>query len=149
MLLDQLIERQKTLGLSDDEFARQLRISRQLWQKTRTGEQEIGESVVLGVTARFPELQGDVLIFLRQKASRIGATASDNRDGRGRLMPFDRSTLSPADRHRYDRFIAALVDLALGVAEAERERAAANEHEATSPGRGDGDPILEKVRSNR
>ena len=77
MLLDQLIERQKRLDLTDEQFAVVLGVSRQLWQKTRTKEQRIGESVIRGVTNRFPELQGAVLIFLQGRATVTSANATE------------------------------------------------------------------------
>ena len=69
MLLVQLVERQKAMGLTDEEFASLLGVSRQLWQMTRTEKQPIGESIVLGVTRQFPDLREAVHIFLQEKAN--------------------------------------------------------------------------------
>ena len=68
MLLDQLIERQKSLGMIDSDFAELLGVSRPMWQKTRTGVQRIGTSMLRATAARFPELQGAILIYLQSGA---------------------------------------------------------------------------------
>ena len=52
---------------SDREFAMRLGISRQLWQMTRRGQRRIGESLLLAIPVTFPELQAELLMFLREK----------------------------------------------------------------------------------
>lgn len=64
-LLEKLIEKQKTEGLSDKEFAKRLDISRQLWAGTRTGHIPLGMKVLAGVAREFPSLADDVLHTVR------------------------------------------------------------------------------------
>lgn len=60
-LLDALIERQRTLQLSDREFAGKLGISKALWVMTRQRDIPIGISVLAGVVREFGELNNEVL----------------------------------------------------------------------------------------
>jgi hypothetical protein len=74
MLLERLIERQRKDELTDEEFAAVLGVSRQMWQKTRTEEQRIGEAILRGVTRAYPELQPLVLLFLQSDVPELAST---------------------------------------------------------------------------
>lgn len=63
MLLEKL--KLKQGELSDYQFANKLGISHQLWQMTRTGKREISSVILRATTRVYPELDQDVLIFLR------------------------------------------------------------------------------------
>lgn len=65
MLREKLKEIQTREGLSDYKFADKLGVSHQLWQMTRTGKREIGLAVLQGIMRACPELDRDVLFFLR------------------------------------------------------------------------------------
>ena len=62
-LLDQLKEKQTKEDLSDHKFAKKLNTSYQLWQMTRTGDRDIGLTILRGTRA-YPDLALAVLIFL-------------------------------------------------------------------------------------
>jgi transcriptional regulator with XRE-family HTH domain len=51
-------------GLSDREMAEKLGCSRQLYQMARTGKIPLRHKILKGISLAFPELQGDILIFL-------------------------------------------------------------------------------------
>ena len=56
-LLQRLIDKQNELRLTDVEFAKQMRVSRKLWQATRTGRLQIGDKMLSGVFNLF--MSGD------------------------------------------------------------------------------------------
>ena len=74
--LRKLIAIQQSKGLTDHEFAKTLDISRQLWQKTRKGEQRVGEKLLRGAVRKYPYLMGDIIVFLQESAPRDLAAAS-------------------------------------------------------------------------
>lgn len=76
MLLEVLKSKQRQLELSDAAFARRLNVTRQHWQMTRTGDLQISERILRGVVGAFPELQADVLLFLRGDASVLAVSDS-------------------------------------------------------------------------
>ncbi len=65
MLIERLITRQRELGLTDGEFARRLGISRTLWWAIRTGQRAMGLRSLRGIVRAFPDLDDEVLAFLR------------------------------------------------------------------------------------
>ena len=68
-LVEQLETRQKELGLTDAEFARTLRISRPLWWMTRNGKRRVNVMLLCGVAQAFPEMDGQILDFLRSQSA--------------------------------------------------------------------------------
>lgn len=76
MLLEKLIRKQQELGMSDRRFAKELGVSRALWQFTKTGQNQIGIKMLSGIRRRFPELMPDILIFLDTEASKPAKVAS-------------------------------------------------------------------------
>ncbi len=64
-LVSQLADRQDELGLNDTDFAQQLEISRPLWWMTRSGDRRINVMLLSGVAKAFPDLDDNVLAFLR------------------------------------------------------------------------------------
>ena len=66
-LIDKLRAEQGTL--SDYEFAKNLGISHQLWQMTRSGKREIGLVVLKGIVRAYSKLHQDVLLFLSGDAN--------------------------------------------------------------------------------
>jgi len=64
-MLDDLKRVQDEELLTDAEFAGVLGISRQLWQAVRTGKKRIGESIIRGIATGLPELQGELLVYLK------------------------------------------------------------------------------------
>jgi transcriptional regulator with XRE-family HTH domain len=65
MLIDLLEAKRKELGLSDAAFARRLGVSRPLWSATRSGTRAVNITLLRGVVRAFPEMDGDVLNYLR------------------------------------------------------------------------------------
>ena len=68
-LITSLAKHQKKLGLNNTEFARLLGISRQLWEMIKRGKRNIGVSLLRGVAQAFPELDGQILDFLRSRST--------------------------------------------------------------------------------
>lgn len=68
MLLQKLIGKQREFKMKDKAFAQLLKISRQLWQKTRTGEQPIGHKVIRGImqSPKLSDLRPYVDIYLQE-----------------------------------------------------------------------------------
>ena len=66
MLLDSLKTKQQELGLSDREFAEKLGVPRVTWTCTRLGYKRIGETILVAVVRAFPELEREVLLFVRR-----------------------------------------------------------------------------------
>ncbi|MBA7472477.1 hypothetical protein ES707_07804 [subsurface metagenome] len=58
-------------GLSDGEMAKQLCCSRQLYQMTRTSKIPLGNKILRGISATFPELQKDVIYFLSNNDKKL------------------------------------------------------------------------------
>lgn len=70
-LLEALKQKQVEAGLSDVGFARSLGVSRSLWYFTRRGEMGIGEKVLHGTLWAYPDLNREVLQWLRVKAGEV------------------------------------------------------------------------------
>lgn len=64
-LLKKLTRLQKKHRLSDQVFANRLKIARSSWTLTRLGNQGVGISLLAGVATAFPEMEQDILAFLR------------------------------------------------------------------------------------
>ena len=64
--------------LTDGEMAQQLNCSRQTYQKTRVGEIKVGNKILMGIMAAFPELKQDIIYFLSNDANRIPNNATKN-----------------------------------------------------------------------
>lgn len=66
VLLDALVNQQRTLQLSDRAFARKLGISKSLWIMTRQGDVPVGISLLAGVVREFGDLRNEVLAVLAE-----------------------------------------------------------------------------------
>ncbi len=82
VLLDALVNQQRTLQLSDRAFASKLGISKALWIMTRQGNVPIGISLLSGVVREFGDLRNEVLDALaehraghgnRKRRSKVGS----------------------------------------------------------------------------
>lgn len=76
-LLDQLIQKQTELELSNRAFARRLRISHGMWIETRKGVYPIRFQVLAAAAREFPSLNDAILKYL----------AAHNRDGAAIVLP--------------------------------------------------------------
>jgi len=65
-IVNELCERQKTLGLTDDKFAKRLQLSRTLWMMTRNGHRRVNVTLLRGVAGSFPDMDDQILEFLRK-----------------------------------------------------------------------------------
>ena len=65
-MLKSIIEIQNSLSLSDYGFARQLGIARATWQLARTKHIPIGLTLLRAVSRTFPELDPQILQFLKE-----------------------------------------------------------------------------------
>ncbi|MDQ5825064.1 MAG: hypothetical protein M3441_12780 [Chloroflexota bacterium] len=66
VLLDALVNQQRTLQLSDRAFANKLGISKALWIMTRQGDVPVGISLLAGVVREFGDLRDEVLDALAE-----------------------------------------------------------------------------------
>lgn len=64
-LTKKLVGIQSSEALSDYRFAAKLGISRQLWQFIRTGTKPIGLTLLKAMARTYPELDKEILKFLR------------------------------------------------------------------------------------
>jgi hypothetical protein len=74
-LVESLQERQRTLGLTDTDFATMLDMSRPMWSLVRSGKRRLGPDALGAIMRRFPELASDCLIYLRDSAAGSGGFA--------------------------------------------------------------------------
>jgi predicted transcriptional regulator len=65
MLVKKLEAKRRELNISDTYFARLLGISRPLCSATRSGKRAVNILLLRGVARAFPEMDGDVLRYLR------------------------------------------------------------------------------------
>ncbi|PJH76009.1 MAG: hypothetical protein CO064_03555 [Anaerolineae bacterium CG_4_9_14_0_8_um_filter_58_9] len=65
-LLGKLIKTQNRESLSDAAFARRLGVSRQLWQAVKSDRRKVSLSLLKAVARQFPELERDVVKFLKE-----------------------------------------------------------------------------------
>lgn len=65
ILLGKLIQLQKDSGLSDYKFAASLGVERVVWYSTRKGGRPIGKTLLKAIVQTYPELNADVLDYLR------------------------------------------------------------------------------------
>lgn len=75
-LVQSLTERQKEAGEPDQLFARRLGLSRQAWQKIRTGECGLGGKALAGIVRAYPDLGGAVHSFLSSNANFVADSES-------------------------------------------------------------------------
>lgn len=64
MLLDRLRGKQEAMGLSDSEFATELKVPRSTWQLTRSGKVPMGPRLAQAARLAFPDLTDEALLFL-------------------------------------------------------------------------------------
>ena len=64
-LVEMLAARQQELKQPDGAFSRKLGICRTMWVATRSGKRQVGLALLRGVARAFPDLDGEVLAFLR------------------------------------------------------------------------------------
>ena len=65
-LLQHLVQLQKNMEASDVKFAKMLGITQAMWTFTKQGRRKIGLSILMGITKKFPELQPEVIDFLKE-----------------------------------------------------------------------------------
>ena len=63
--LSKLIRRQRKNKQTDQVFADQIKIARSSWTQIRLGDQAIGLSLLSGVAKAFPDMEKDIISFLR------------------------------------------------------------------------------------
>ena len=69
MLIEKLIERQRSERKSDAAFAATLGVTRTWWNLARNGRATIGDKPLSRIVLHYPELGPEVLAFLRDKAA--------------------------------------------------------------------------------
>lgn len=67
-LIEVVEERKQALGWTDEQLARVLGISRSLWSQVRSGRRRLTLDVVCGILRAFPDLEEQVLAFLKEGA---------------------------------------------------------------------------------
>ena len=77
MLIELLQARQRELGLSDGAFARRLGVSRSLWIAVRSGRRAVGLNLLRGVVRAFPDLDDEVLDYLREDGKLAGSALTN------------------------------------------------------------------------
>lgn len=79
MLIESLIIMQQRAHLTNQEFADKLGIHRVSWQKIKSGKVKFGRKFLSNVRQAFPEMRGDIDIFLSSNAStdNIGETTNN------------------------------------------------------------------------
>lgn len=65
-LIEVVEERKQALGWTDEQLARALGISRSLWSQVRSGRRRVTLDVVRGILRAFPDMENQVLGFLRE-----------------------------------------------------------------------------------
>ncbi len=65
ILSSAIAQKQRDLQLSDYKFAVNLGIGRSLWQLTRSGQRQMGITVITAIVPYDPELIPEVIGFLR------------------------------------------------------------------------------------
>jgi predicted transcriptional regulator len=69
ILIEELVKQQRLLGISDQEFADLLGVSKALWIMTRQGNMPAGMSLLAGVVREFGPLKYKVLAVLAEYRS--------------------------------------------------------------------------------
>ncbi len=64
-LLEKLIDRQRSAGLSDRDMATRLGVSSPMWTMVRMGKANMGVRMLGGVVRSYPDLIPEVVFFLR------------------------------------------------------------------------------------
>lgn len=67
-LIEAIEERKRALGWTDEALARALGVSRPLWSQIRSGKRRLTLDVVCGILRAFPDLEEQVLAFLKEGA---------------------------------------------------------------------------------
>jgi predicted transcriptional regulator len=65
-LIEAVEERKRALGWTDEALVRALGVSRPLWSQIRSGKRQVTLNVVRGVLRTFPDLETQVLAFLKE-----------------------------------------------------------------------------------
>lgn len=65
-LIEAVEERKRMLGWTDESLARALGVSRPLWSQVRSGKRRMTLDVVRGILQAFPDLEAQVIAFLRE-----------------------------------------------------------------------------------
>lgn len=73
-LLDQLIDKQNELGLSDRGFSRKLGISHALWSETKKGTYPIRYEILAAAAREFPTLGDAIVRYLAATERKSAAT---------------------------------------------------------------------------
>jgi len=60
-LIEKVIQRQQTDGLSNVAFAKKLNVSRQMWDGIRKGTRKPGLKVWRGIVRVYPDMAGEIL----------------------------------------------------------------------------------------
>ncbi len=74
-LLERLLTLQGQADMSDRGFAAWLGFTRQFWTQVRSGRRRITVAVLRAVLRRFPELEPEVLAFLKSTEASAGRSA--------------------------------------------------------------------------
>ncbi len=72
-LLEKLVEKQQAEELTDRPFAKKLGIAGAQWFNVRKKERGFGVKTLGGVLQLYPELEPDVLTYIREAAERKAA----------------------------------------------------------------------------
>lgn len=66
-LVELLCEQQEAVGASDRTFGPYLGVTQAMWSRTKAGERTIGLKLIRGALRVYPQLEGAVLDYLRQR----------------------------------------------------------------------------------
>uniref|UniRef100_A0A7C4L3D9 Helix-turn-helix domain-containing protein n=1 Tax=Bellilinea caldifistulae TaxID=360411 RepID=A0A7C4L3D9_9CHLR len=67
-LIEAVEERKRSLGWTDEALARALGVSRPLWSQIRSGKRRVTLDVVRGILRTFPDLEAQVMEYLKETA---------------------------------------------------------------------------------
>ncbi len=67
-LIKAIEERKRSLGWTDEALARALGVSRPLWSQIRSGKRRVTLDVVRGILRAFPDLEAQVMEYLKETA---------------------------------------------------------------------------------
>lgn len=70
-MLTALLERQRCEGLTDVEFARSIHVSHSTWRQTKHNMMPVGWALVIGATARYPDLFSEAVKFLAGEVQKV------------------------------------------------------------------------------
>jgi len=66
-LLEKVIEKQNEKHLNNSQFSRLIGISESMWRSIRNGDRLIGDKTLNGIIVAFPELDREILAYIRRK----------------------------------------------------------------------------------